>query len=115
MPAVRSKSKSSRGVVITLMLSAHVLNTIPPMCLPVNVSNIEDLTEHARDLGISSNELRLDTSLSQIGTHSKVCDRSDHGDRSGDVVEETVRARLGERHASEDEGRDEHHGADGLH
>lgn len=81
---------------------------------PVYISNIEDLTKVPRDLRIGPNELGFDTRLSQVCTHSEVGDGCDHGDRGGDVVENTVGARLGERETSEGDGRDEHHRADSL-
>jgi len=65
-------------------------------------------------LGIASHELRLDTSLAQISAHGEVGDSGHHGDRGGDVVEDTVSARDGVGHAHEDEGGGEHHSADGL-
>ena len=83
--------------------------------VPVDVSNVEDLTKVTCDLRIGSNELRLDCRLSQVRTHSEVGDGCDHGDRGGDVVENTVGARLGERETSKGSGRDEHHRADGLY
>ena len=66
------------------------------------------------NLGAVPHEFRLDTSLSQIRTHGEVCDRSDHGDCSGNVMEYTVGARLGVGEAHEGEGRYEHASADGL-
>lgn len=114
MPAVRSKSISRSGVVTTLIVSAHALNKFFPVCIPVDVSNIEDLTQVTRHLRIRSNELRRNPSLSQIGTHGEIGDRSDHGDRSSYVVENAVGARDGERETSEGDGGHEHHSADSL-
>ena len=64
--------------------------------LPVNVANVEDLTNGAGDLGIGTDEFSTDTSLSQVGAHSEVSDTGDHGDSSGNVVEKAVGTRLGE-------------------
>ena len=64
--------------------------------LPVNVANVEDLTKSAGNLGVGTDEFRANASLSQVGAHGEVSDTGDHGDSSGDVVEETVWARLGE-------------------
>ncbi len=64
--------------------------------LPVDVAHVEDLTKGAGHLGIGTDELRADASLSQVGAHGEVSDTSDHGDSSGNVVEESVCARLGE-------------------
>ena len=113
MPAVRSKSKSKSGVVMTLVSLAEPF-LIASVNIPINIANVEDLAERARHLGVASDELRLDTSLSQVGTHSEIGDSCDHSDRSGDVMEDAVGTRLGERQASESEGRNKHHRADGL-
>lgn len=74
------------------------LFNIPIMsqCLPVNVANVEDLTKGAGNLGIGTDELRANASLSQVGAHGEIGDAGDHGDSSGDVVEEAVCARFGE-------------------
>ena len=63
--------------------------------IPVNVSDIEDLSKIAVHLGVASHELRLDTSLSEIGAHGEVGDRSDHCDSGRDVVKYSMRTRLG--------------------
>lgn len=65
--------------------------------LPVNVANVEDLTEGAGNLGVGAYEFRADASLSQVGAHGEVSYAGDQGDSSGDVMEEAVCARLGER------------------
>ena len=64
--------------------------------LPVNVANIEDLTQGAGDLGVGADEFRANASLSQVRAHGEISDTGDHGDSSSNVVEEAVRARLGE-------------------
>ena len=66
------------------------------------------------DFGAAPHELGLDTRLTEIGAHGEVSDRSDHGDGSGDVVEDSVRAWLGIRQAHEDQSRREHDCADSL-
>ena len=71
------------------------------ICIPINVSNVEDLTEIASDLGVGAHELRLDASLSQVGAHGEVGDGRDHRDGGSDVMEDTVRARLRKGQASE--------------
>lgn len=88
---------SSNGVVMTLILSAHIQGIPSRSTLPIDVADVEDLAEIARDLGvIRSYEFRLDAGLSQISSHGEISDCSDHGNRSRDVVKDTVRARLGE-------------------
>ena len=121
-PAVRSKSMSRRGVVMTL-LSFHVsrlnlLVIVSTTCIyiPVNVSHIEDLAEHARNLGVVvSDEFHLNASLAKIGAHGEIGNGSDHGDGSSDVVEHAVGARLGKGETGKDQSRGEHHGANRLH
>ena len=58
----------------------------------------------ARDFGVAPLELDGDGSLTQVGGHGKVCDCSNQGDSSGDVVEDAVGTGLGEGQADEDEG-----------
>jgi len=65
------------------------------MYLPIDVSNVENLTEVSMDLRVAPHELRLDTSLSQIGAHGEVSDGGNHGNGCRDIVEETVGARFG--------------------
>lgn len=64
--------------------------------LPVNVSNVEDLTKVAGNLGVGTDEFGANSSLSQVSAHGEVRDTGHHGDRSGNVVEEAVCARHGE-------------------
>ena len=71
--------------------------------LPIDVSNIENLTEIARHFGVCANELRLDASLAQIGAHGKVCNCCNHGDGCGNVMEDSMGTRLGVRHSDEDD------------
>ena len=91
-------SISRRGVVITLKSrESYSISDHFSQSLPVNVANIEDLTKGAGNLGVGTDELRTNASLSQIGAHGEVSDTGDHGDSSGNVMKETVCARLGER------------------
>lgn len=85
---------------------------------PVDVANVEDLASavdtSAVDLGRGgTTELDNNRGLTEVRAHREVGDGGDHGDGSGDVVEEAVRARLGERQAHEGEGGSTHDGADG--
>lgn len=114
-PAVRRRSKSNKGVVITLGLLDIGTLFLLSNHLPVDVSNIEDLTHSAGHPGIGSPELWFNTGLSKVGAHGKISDGSNQCDCCGDVVEDTVRTGLGEREPSEGEGRNEHHSADGLY
>lgn len=52
--------------------------------------------------------------LAQVRAHGEVCDRGNQGDGSGNVVKDTMRARLGERHPHEHERSHEHDSGDGL-
>jgi len=62
---------------------------------PINVTNIEDLTVQACDLGVAADELDGSWCPANVGGHAEVGDGGDHGDTGGDVVEDTVLARLG--------------------
>lgn len=102
-PAVRSRSKSRRGVVITLekrQLDAEQSH-LGPRCVPVDISHIEDFTKLAGHLGIRPDEFGLDTSLAEVGAHSEVRDGSNHGNGGSDIVEDSMWARLGEGQACE--------------
>ena len=55
---------------------------------PVDVSDVEDLTGHAGNLGVASRKLDSDGSVAQVGCHGKVGDRGNEGDGSSDVVED---------------------------
>ena len=78
--------------------------------LPINVSNVEDLTVITADDRITAHELNVDRGPSEVATHGEVRDRGDHSDAGGDVVEDTLRARLGESKTNECERRAYHHG-----
>ncbi len=47
---------------------------------PIDVSDVEDFTVHARDLGIGALELDLNSGVSQVGCHCEVGDGGDEGD-----------------------------------
>ena len=81
---------------------------------PVDVANVKDLTEGTSNLGVATYELGCDASLSQVGAHGEVGDTGDHGNGSGNVVEEAVAARLGEGEANKGDGRNGHYSADSL-
>lgn len=83
--------------------------------IPIYISHIEDLAKFTGDLRVGTNEFRPNTRRTQIGAHSEICNGSDHRDRSGDVVEDTVRTRLGVGQSDEDQGRDEHHSTNSLY
>lgn len=82
--------------------------------LPINVSHIENLTVEAGNFGVTSYVFDMDGSPAKVGTHGEVGDGSDHGDGSGDVMKDAVRATLGETHADEDQGGYGHDGGDSL-
>lgn len=75
---------------------------------PINVADIEDLTVPAGNDRLASNELDIDGSPAQVGSHGEVGNGGDHGDSCGDVVEDTVLARLGQAKADEDKGANGH-------
>lgn len=79
---------------------------------PVDVSNIKDLSQVATDLGVGSLELDLDGSPAEVRAHGEVGNRGNQGDGSGDVVEEALRAWLGEGQTHEDSSRHHHHCGD---
>ena len=95
-PAVSRRSKSSSGVVMTLIMSAQPFSSkTGSRDTPVDISNVEDFTKIARHLGVAAHELGFDASLPQIGAHGEIRNGSDHGDGGRDVVEDTMRTRLG--------------------
>ena len=83
------------------LVSLAMANSMADQTLPVDVSDVEDLTESSSYLRVAANEFGLNTRLAQVGTHGEIGDCGDHRDPSGDVVEDTVRTRFGERHAYE--------------
>ena len=106
---------SNNGVVMTLeSRQQDSMSGTFPTNIPVDVANIEDLSKGARNLRIGTDELWTNTRLAQIGAHGEISDGGDHGDTGGDVVEETVCARLGEGEANEGESGDNHHSANSL-
>lgn len=68
----------------------------------------------ARNLWVAAGELDGDGSLTKVGTHGEVGNSGDHGDGSGNIMEDAMGARLGEGKADKDEGRDGHNGSDSL-
>ena len=60
---------------------------------PVDISNVEDLTVKACDLGVASHELDRDGSVTQVGSHGEVRNGCDESDGSSDIVEETSTTR----------------------
>lgn len=82
-------------------------------CLPVNVSDVEDFTVSTGNLLIvRTEELDLDGSETQVGTHGEVGDSGDKGDTGGDVMEDTVSSGLPEGQTGEDERCYSHDSAD---
>lgn len=79
---------------------------------PIDVANIEDFAIHATDTISGADELDIDWRPAEIRGHGEVCDRGDHRDSGGDVVEETVGTRLRRRQTDEGEGSAGHHGGD---
>ncbi len=68
----------------------------PAENLPINVAHIEDLTVGPMNTRVAPPEFHGDGGETQIGTHGEIGDRSDHGDQSSDIVEQTMGTRLGE-------------------
>lgn len=79
---------------------------------PVDVADVEDLTVDTADNGVVAHELNIDRGPTKVGGHGEVGDSGDHGNGSGDVVEDTVLARLGDTQTKEDEGASSHDSAD---
>ena len=83
---------------------------------PVDVSDVEDLTGpacEATNFRVVPHELDQNRSLAEIGAHGEIGYGSNQGDASGDVVEQTVSARLGEGVTHESKGGHRHDSADG--
>jgi hypothetical protein len=80
---------------------------------PVDISNVEDLAIIARNEVASTMELNHNRSPAQVGTHSEVCDGGDHGDRGGDIVENSMGSWLSQSESDEDDGGNRHDSADG--
>lgn len=78
---------------------------------PIDVSNVEDLTVSSTNNGVVARELDSDRSPPKVGSHGEVRNRSDHGDTSSDVVEDTVGSWLHGRQTDEGHCRDGHDGA----
>lgn len=78
-PAVSNKSRSSKGVVMTLRSNQSTVRMFKRTARhwPIDVANIKDLAIHAVHFGVAALELDRDRCLSQIGTHWKVRDRGD--------------------------------------
>lgn len=90
------------------------LSWIRSQNLPIDISDIEDLTIDAGNLGVTSQELDGDGSPAKVGAHGEVGNGGNHGDGGRDIMEDTVCAALGETHADEDESGYGHHGGDSL-
>ena len=78
-----------------------------------DISHVEDLTVRAPDDRVVARELDIDGGPAEVATHGEVGNRCNHGDGGGDVVEDTVLARLRQGETDEDEGRDGHDSRDG--
>ena len=70
--------------------------------------HVEDLTVETANLRIVTDELDGNAGPAKVGSHGEVGNGGDHGDHGGDVVEDTVLTRLGERKAHECHGRSDH-------
>lgn len=79
---------------------------------PINISDVEDLTEQASNFRIASLELNNDGSVAQVGSHGEVCDGSDECYGSSDVVEDAISARNTEAQSHKDESAESHNGCD---
>lgn len=80
--------------------------------IPIDVSNVVDLTARATNDRVAALELNLNGDPSQVRCESEVGDGCNHDNTGGDVVEDTVMARLGERQAHEAQHGNSHAGAD---
>ena len=79
---------------------------------PINISDVENLTELASNLWIGSQKFNLNGSIAQVWCHSEVCNRSDESDGSSDVVEDAVLARDSEAYTHEEKGTESHESGD---
>lgn len=85
------------------------------MYIPVDIPNIEDLSDAASHLGVVvAHEFNWDPGLAQVGTHGEIGNGSDHGDGGRDVVEHAMGPGLGVGETGEGKGSDEHYRTDGL-
>jgi len=69
---------------------------------------IKDLAVKTADLRVVANELDGNTSPAKVRSHREVRDRGNHGDGSGDVVEDAVLARLSCCESNESHSRGNH-------
>lgn len=63
---------------------------------PVNVPHVEDRAVVTRHLRVGPHELYAYRCKAQVRAHAEVGNGGDQGDGSGDVVEDTIGAWLGE-------------------
>ena len=98
-PAVNSKSKSSRGVVMTL----EIFLSIPTPCnswtsanLPVDVAHVEDGAVSAMNARVAPRKFDGNGSETEVGAHGEIGDGGHHCNQGGDVVKDAVGTRLGE-------------------
>jgi len=90
------------------MQSSRGGNTHRSRDKPIDVSHVENLTIQASNHRTVSLKLDQDRSVSQVGCHGKVGNRSNKGDTGCDVVEDTSVARNSEAQPYENEGGDCH-------
>lgn len=80
---------------------------------PINVASIENSTIGTGHLGVTAVKLNWNRGHSQVGAHSEIGNAGDHADSSGDIVEDTLSARLPRSKSEEHDGGKPHKGADG--
>ena len=81
---------------------------------PIDVAHVKDLAVGTMNLAVGTHELHGDRCKAQVRCHGEVGNGCDQGNSGGDVVEDTVGARLGERETPKDERRDKHNRGDSL-
>jgi hypothetical protein len=107
IPAVSNKSSSSNGVVIALETLSSVEWT-KGATIPINVSRIEYFTIGSSYTRIRTGEFHGNSSPAQIRAHRVVCNCSNHGNGSCDIVEYPLTARLRQTQANETGCREAH-------
>jgi hypothetical protein len=77
--------------------------------LPVNVSNVKDLTVLAMNKRVGSEKFHLNGSPTKVRAHAEIGNRGNHSYGGGDVVEDAVGARFRGRKSNETNGSDAHY------
>lgn len=80
---------------------------------PVDVANIENLSEETGDFRVATNKLNGDGGPSQVGGLGEIRDGRDESDAGDDIMEQSMTTGSGETHSVEDQSGDGHESADG--